>query len=181
MIPQVWKENRPKIMRRVVFFFLILGFGILQNSAVLPTVFGMRLLPLLPLAVTVGMFERETYGLMFGLLAGVIWDMNTASADGIYALLFALVGFVCGLLMTYLMMNNLLTAYILTGFWGLVYAGVSWLVSVGVHGVESGLKLMFTFYLPTALLNILLMPIFYYLTRAIKKYFLSLENDEFAF
>lgn len=181
MIPQVWKENRPKIMRRVVFFFLILGFGILQNSAVWPRVFGLSLLPLLPLTVVVGMFERETYGLSFGLLAGIIWDMNTASGDGVYALLFALAGFVCGLLMTYLMMNNLLTAYILTGCWGLIYAVVSWFVSVGINGAEGGLKLLFTFYLPSALLNIVLMPIFYYAVRAIKKYFLSMENDEFSF
>ena len=70
MIPQAWKENKPKIMRRIVFFFLILGFGVLQNSGVLPDFFGLKFLPLLPLTVTVGMFERETYGLSFGLLAG---------------------------------------------------------------------------------------------------------------
>ncbi len=181
MIPQVWKENKPKIMRRIVFFFLILGFGVLQNSGVLPDFFGLKLLPLLPLTVTVGMFERETYGLSFGLLAGILWDMNTATADGAYAFLFALAGFVCGLLMTYLMMNNLITAYILTGFWGIVYAVVSWLLSVGFSGVEGGWKLLLTFHLPSALLNILLMPVFYYIVRDIKKYFLSLENEELSF
>ncbi len=178
MIPQAWKENRPKIMRRFVFFLLVLGFGILQSSSVLPEIFGLKLLPLFPLTVVLGMFERETYGLSFGLLAGIIWDMNTASADGVYALLFALAGFSCGLLMTYLMMNNLLTAYILTAFWGFGYAAVSWFVSVGIHAVEGGWKLFFSFYLPTALVNIILMPFFYYIVRAIKKYFLNQENEE---
>lgn len=181
MIPQVWKENKPKIMRRIVFFFLILGCGILQVSGVLPDIFGLKLLPLLPLTVTVGMFERETYGLSFGLLAGILWDMNIAEADGVYALFFALVGFVCGLLMTYLMMNNLITAYILTGFWGIVYALVSWLLSVGINGIDGGWKLLLTFHLPNALLNIFLMPIFYYIVRYIKKYYLSLENEELSF
>ncbi len=181
MIPQTWQENKPKIMRRLVFFLIILVVGVLQSSSVLPEVFGFKLLPLLPLTVMVGMFERETYGMIYGLLAGVLWDMNTATADGSYAMFFAFAGFVCGLLMTYLMMNNLLTAYILTAFWGIAYSGVSWLVSVGVHGIEGGWRLFFSFHLPTALLNVLMMPVFYYVIRAIKKYYLSLESEEFTF
>lgn len=181
MIPQAWKENRPRIMRRIVFFFLILGCGILQVSGVLPEIFGLKLLPLLPLTVTVGMFERETYGLSFGLLAGILWDMNLATADGAYAFFFALAGFVCGLLMTYLMMNNLITAYILTGFWGILYAVFSWLLSVGIHSFDSGWKLFVSFHLPNALLNIILMPVFYYIVRAIKKHFLNMENEELSF
>lgn len=181
MIPQAWKENRPRIMRRIVFFFLILGCGILQVSGVLPDIFGFRLLPLLPLTVTVGMFERETYGLSFGLLAGILWDMNLATADGAYALFFSLAGFTCGLLMTYLMMNNLITAYILTGFWGILYAVFSWLLSVGIHGFSGGWKLLLSFHLPNALLNIIFMPVFYYLVRAIKKHFLNMENEELSF
>ncbi len=181
MIPQAWKENRPKILRRVVFFFLILGVGILQISGVLPDFFGLELLPLLALTVTVGMFERETYGLIFGLLAGVLCDINNATGDGVYALLFALTGFTCGLLMTYLMMNNLLTATILTSFWALVYAVVSWFITVGIHGISGGWRLLLSLYLPTALLNVIIMPIFYYLVRAIKKEFLNMENDELSF
>lgn len=181
MIPQAWKENRPKIMRRVVFFFLILGVGIIQISGVLPDVFGLEFLPLLALTVTVGMFERETYGMIFGLLAGVLCDINNATGDGVYALFFALTGFVCGLLMTYLMMNNLLTATILTSFWAVMYALVSWFISIGIHGIAGGWKPLLTFYLPTALLNMLIMPAFYYLVRAIKKQFLNMENDELSF
>ena len=40
MIPQAWKENKPKIMRRGCFFLVVLVFGILQISDVLPTFFG---------------------------------------------------------------------------------------------------------------------------------------------
>lgn len=181
MIPQVWKENKPVIERRIVFFFLILFSGILQISDLLPEFFGFRFLPLLPLTVTIGMFERETYGLSFGLLAGILWDINCAEGDGVYALLFALAGFVSGLLMTYLMMNNLLTAGILTGFWGIVYALVSWFVSAGIHNLEGSGWLLLTYHLPNALLNVLTMPAFYYLVRAIKKHFLDMESDEISF
>ena len=67
MIPQAWKENTPQIRRRAVFFLVVLALGVLQISDVLPTFFGIKYLPLLPLTVVLGMFEREVYGLYYGL------------------------------------------------------------------------------------------------------------------
>ena len=180
MIPQAVKENKPKILRRLSFFFLILFFAVLQNTGILPEFFGLRFLPLLPLTITVGMFERETYGLNFGLLAGILWDINLGAGDGFHALFLALAGFACGLLMTYLMMNNLLTAFLLGLFFETTYALLGWLVYVGTHSVEGGAGLLLGFYLPNALLNVLTLPLFYYLVRAIMKKFKLMENDELA-
>lgn len=181
MIPQAWKENKPKIMRRIVFFFLIVIVAAIQNADILPSIFGMKLLPLLPFTVVLSMFERETYGLVFGCLAGILWDINSAGADGYSALLFALIGFTCGLLMTYVMMNNLLTASILTFFWCNVYAVLTWLVRVGFHDVAGKGSLLLSFYLPSAWLNVLLMPLAYYAVRSIMKLFKDMENDELMY
>lgn len=181
MIPQAWKENKPKIMRRGCFFLIVLALGILQISDVLPTFFGVRFLPLLPLTVVLGMFERETYGLYYGLLAGIMWDMNLGSGDGFNAFFFALVGFSCGLLMTYLMMNNLITAGILCSAWTVLYFFVSWLIFIAAKGTHGGALVLLTEYLPSALVNILTLPIYYYAVRAIMKKFKLMENDELSF
>lgn len=178
MIPQSIRENKPKILRRIAFFFLILVFGILQNADALPTVFGLRFMPLLPLSVVIGMFERETYGLNFGILAGILWDINSGTGDGSNLLFLAVTGFVCGLLMTYLMMNNLLTACILGVFFELLYAVVSWLIFAVAQGFEGANGLLLSFYLPNALINIVTIPVFYYLARSIMKKFKLMENDE---
>lgn len=181
MIPQAWKENRPKIMRRSCFLLVVIAVGILQISDVLPSVFGVRLLPLLPLTVVLGMFERETYGMYYGLLAGVMWDINLGAGDGFNAFFFALVGFVCGLLMTYLMMNNLITATLLCWLWTTLYFIVNWLIFVAANGIDGGASVLFREYLPAALLNALTLPIYYYSVRAIMKKFKLMENDELSF
>ena len=181
MIPQAWKENKPKIMRRLSFFLVVLAVGILQISDVLPTFFGVRFLPLLPLTVVLGMFERETYGLYYGLLAGIIWDMNVGEGDGFNAFFFALVGFTSGLLMTYLMMNNLITASILCGSWSLIYFTVSFTVFVAAKGFEGSFSVFVSDYLPAALLNFITLPFYYYTVRAVMKTFKLMENDELSF
>ena len=181
MIPQVWNENKPKIMRRGIFFLLVLFAGVLQISDVLPTLFGLQFLPLLPLTVVLGMFERETYGLYYGLLAGIIWDMNVGPGDGFNAFFFSLVGFSCGLLMTYLMMNNLITATILGTLWTLIYFFVTWLVFVVSKCADGSLGVLMADYLPTALLNIIMIPLYYYAVRSIMKPFRLMENDEISF
>ncbi len=168
-------------MRRGFFFLVVLAFGLLQISDVLPTFFGIRFLPLLPLTVVLGMFERETYGLYYGLLAGIMWDINVGPGDGFNAFFFALVGFGCGLLMTYLMMNNLITASILCSLWTLIYFLVSWIFFVAAKGIDGSFTVLLTDYLPTALVNILTLPVCYYAVRAVMKTFKLMENDELSF
>lgn len=168
-------------MRRGFFFLVVLLFGVLQISDVMPTFFGIRFLPLLPLTVVLGMFERETYGLYYGLLAGIMWDMNVGGGDGFNAFFFSLVGFSCGLLMTYLMMNNLITASILCSLWTVIYFFVSWLIFVVSKGSDGSLRILLTDYLPTALINILTLPLCYYAVRAVMKKFRLMENDELSF
>ena len=125
----------------------------------------------MPLTVVLGMFERETYGFYYGLLAGIMWDMNVGAGGGFNAFFLALVGFVCGLLMTYLMMNNLITASILCTLWSVIYFFVSWLIFVAAKGTDGGGLVLLTNYIPTALINILTLPIYYYAVRAIMKKF----------
>lgn len=181
MIPQAWKENRPKIMRRGCFFLVVILLGTLQISDVLPSFFGIKFLPLLPLTVVLGMFERETYGLYYGLLAGIMWDMNVGAGDGFNAFFFAFVGFFCGLLMTYLMMNNLITASILCTVSTLLYFILNWLIFIAIKGYNGSVFVFIQQSLPTALLNMVTLPLYYYGVRAIMKNFKLKENDELSF
>ncbi len=181
MIPQAWKENRPKIMRRGCFFLVVILLGVLQISDVLPTFFGIKFLPLLPLTVVLGMFERETYGLYYGLLAGIMWDMNLGFGDGFNALFFAFVGFFCGLLMTYLMMNNLITASILCTAATVLYFLLDWLIFVAIKGYDGGISILIYQSLPTAALNIVTLPVYYYGVREIMKNFKQKESEELSF
>ena len=176
MIPQSILENKPKILRRLAFFLLILLVASIQKIGLLPEIVGLRFMPLLLLVLSVSMFEKETYGLNFGLLAGILVDMNVGRADGTNALFFALMGFVCGLLMTYLMMNNLITASLLAAVFELLYAFYSYVLHCGLSG--GTLRELFDFYLPSALMNLLTLPLVYYFVRAVNKQFRMMGNED---
>jgi hypothetical protein len=47
------------------------------------------------------MFERETAGMLLGLLAGVVLDV-TGGTQGINAILLTVIGLVCGMLVHYM-------------------------------------------------------------------------------
>lgn len=177
MIPQSILENKPRILRRLTFFAIILAVAMIQNIGLLPEIVGLRFMPLLPLVLSISLFEKETYGLNFGLLAGILMDVNVGRADGTNALFFALMGFVCGLLMTYLMMNNLITASLLAAVFELLYAGYSYLLHCGFSA--GALRALFGFYLPSALMNLLTLPLIYYFVRAVNKPFRVMGNEDF--
>ena len=106
------KERIYPVFRRVIYIALFVLTGVVQN-----TLLGMRgsiLLPLIPLTVAVCVFEHEYAGFFFGLLGGALYDLASPAADGIYAIVFAVLGCAAGLVMHYLFRGTLLSAFLLT-------------------------------------------------------------------
>jgi hypothetical protein len=63
----------------------------------------------------------------------------------------------------------------------MLYFLIGWIIFVAAKGIDGGASLLITDYLPTALLNILSLPAYYYGVRAIMKKFKLMENDELSF
>lgn len=104
------RSTKILFVRRTVFVLLILAVHILQNTrGLLPEIFGVKANPLIPLVICIGMFEREIAGAVLGMLAGILWDSVSPMGDGYNALLLMLAGAAAGLLIDYLMRNNLMT------------------------------------------------------------------------
>ncbi|MBR4151148.1 MAG: hypothetical protein IKR08_07240, partial [Firmicutes bacterium] len=139
------------------------------------------LLPLLPLTVAAAMFERETFGLCFGIVAGALTDIGATAADGVNTLFFAAAGFICGLLVTYVFLNNVRSCLILGAVVMLLYAPFSWLAHVGFSAAGESVPLLFGFYLPIAVLGIAMLPPLYYLLRHIAKGFCTDGDDDYIF
>lgn len=117
------RSTKILFVRRTVFVLLILAVHILQNTrGLFPEIFGVKANPLIPLVICIGMFEREIAGAVLGMLAGILWDSVSPMGDGYNALLLMLAGAAAGLLIDYLMRNNLMTALLLSGFACLIYS-----------------------------------------------------------
>lgn len=153
---------------------LILAVHILQNTrGLFPEIFGVKANPLIPLVICIGMFEREIAGAVLGMLAGILWDSVSPMGDGYNALLLMLAGAAAGLLIDYLMRNNLMTALLLSGFACLIYS-VFYVVffllaNLLANGVDSTGYLLIRYYIPAAVYSFLFTPLWYIIVRAVMR------------
>lgn len=166
MTRAVSKSKMNLCIRRTGFIFLILFVGVLQNTPhMFPTVFGAHAFLLIPTVVCIAMLERDLAATLMGIFAGAIWDATAARGDGFNALFLMIVATVVGLLINYLMRNNLSTALLLSSVAIVLYAFLHWFIFVICRGIEGGLLLFVTFYLPSIVYTFVFTPLFYVIMR----------------
>ena len=155
-------EKKRLIIRRVIFAVLLIFCAVIQNTpGLLPEPFGAHQLAVTVMVVCIAMFERETAGMLLGLLAGVVLDV-TGGTQGINAILLTVIGLVCGMLVNNMIRNNIVTALI-------VHTFVYWIVFVAAAGVHGG-RLLLTFCLPSVLYTVIFTPLWFLITRGISRW-----------
>lgn len=158
-------DNRPKIIRRIIFAVLIVLAVLLQNSAGgLTEIFGARIFIVIPLCVSVAMFEREVAAALFGAFAGVLCDVS-GGADGFNAFVLTVLCAVCSLFVSRIMRNNVLSALVLGSATVALYEIIY--IAVRIIAVGNPLRQIFTFYIPSFLLTVLFIPLCYVITKEI--------------
>ena len=97
---------------RFIFFFILVFLLFLMQSVsgLLPRVFGVLPLPVIPAVVCIALFERSSGGEMLGLAGGLFMDIVSMQITGFNALFLMLAGCICSLLAVRLIRNNLLSA-----------------------------------------------------------------------
>lgn len=161
------KEN---IKKRIWFAVIILVTFLLQTTdGAFPAPFGIHACLLLPATVCIAMFEREFSGLFFGLASGMMLDSVSSDTVCYYSILFTLIGFVTGMLITYLMRNNLVTALIFTAFFSLLHTALYCLFYYFFDKADISFGVYIRYYFTSAIYTVLFTPIFYLITRAIEK------------
>ena len=155
------------IKRRVLFTALIILAAMLQQTQGL----FLRELPvrvwlLLPVAVCIGMFERTAAGAVFGILAGALWDISS-STDGFNTLALFCAARISGVLIKYVMRNNLITALALCAGSTAVYTASYILIFYAFRGVSGIGQLILSFYLPAFVCSLCVCIPVYSLVRSI--------------
>ena len=157
-------DNKPKYIRWAIFALIIGGACILQNSSGgLLEIFGARVFLVIPVCISVAMFEREIPSALLGALAGVLWDISSG-ADGYNALLITLLCATASLLISHLMRNNIVTALVLGGGATLIYELV-YIIRLSFSG--NPMYRAITFYLPSLILTVVFVPICYYIVKTV--------------
>ncbi len=165
----MFKSNvLPTVVRRILLFAVVLLFSLLQNTdGLLPTVFGARVFWLIPLIVSVGMFDGEISGLIFGALGGAFWDVCSTVPDGFCAFYLAFVGCVAGVLVKFVMRNKLLTEYCIASVSVVAFVVFYWLFTVYIPVGDAENRNLLGFYLPSAVVTVLFSFVCYFVVDII--------------
>ncbi len=130
---------------------------------------GIPVFLLIPLTTAVAMYEREFSGMLFGLLAGALWDLASPLPDGSLAFIFTVVACFTGLLLHYVLRNTLLTALLLSLTFTLIYYVFYFLFSKIGFDYEFIRSVIITHFLPSALLSAVITIPDYFIVRGISR------------
>lgn len=157
-------------IRRALIAVLVVLTALFQHTrGALPTLGGVRTMPLVALVAVVALFERSLAGLLFGLFAGVLWDFASVSGDGFFAVMLCLVGFLGGLASSFVLRNNIFSAFAVSFVSLFVCLVAYWFGFVYLKGYDSSVSLLLRYYIPSCFYTLIFTPVYYYLIRGVKR------------
>ncbi len=106
--------NRYNVVKYTAFSLEILLSYIIQSTPGLTLeVFGGRPVLMLPIAMTVAIFEGEIPAIVFGVICGLMADSGYSGPMGYYAIMLAILCYIVSILMENYIRTNLLTAVLI--------------------------------------------------------------------
>jgi len=153
-----------KNLRRALLGALVFLAAMAQNVPLLPGIFGVRPLPLLPLVVAISVLDQALPGVLFGAAAGLLWDVSSPAAVP-HALYLTCAAFVCAMLMRYVLIRNKLTVSLLTLLFTAGYLLLRW--GTDYAGLAGGSYALLRYSLPSLVYTMLLAVPVYLLTRGV--------------
>lgn len=159
--------NQKKLyIKRAVFALLIIITAVLQTTkGALPVINGAHAMLLVPLTVAIGMHERNLAGLFFGAFAGILWDMHSISTDGYFSVMLAATGFICAVLITFVLRNNIFSSLLLNFIAIFLCNSLYWFFFFFLKDYDSQWYVYFKYYFSSVFYTMLFSPIYYYLIK----------------
>lgn len=162
------KKNEMK--RHLVWVvFLSVAFLIQTTYGFMPQLFQINLYPVLPLLSCICMFEKEKYACWYGLFTGLLLDVVSPSMVGYHAFIFLLLCTGIGYFSTNYLRNTLLTNLVMGGLLIFISQSLYWLFFIEFKQTAGASVTYFTRFVPSMLLNTVLVIPFFFLTLSISK------------
>lgn len=165
-----------RVIRYLAYTLELLVLFMLQETpGLLPAIFGVRPVLLLPAAVTIAMMEEETPAMAFGIVAGLFCDFGLSGMLGFHALVLAALCFFVSCISRVYLQVNIITA-VITGLWtiGLTIAAQWFFLYYFSYSIP---YYAFTHhYLPKYFYTMLFVPLVYLLNRGLFQAVQAQEN-----
>lgn len=154
----------------VCYCAMIVAADLLQNiPGLFPEIAGARCFLLIPLVIFLASGEDFLAGSLLGLLAGLLWDLNSPVHLGFNCFMLPLFCFATSVLITYVARNIFITNMIASTVSVIVYTLIYWLVFIIIKGINGGYDTLFYFYIPSAVYTIIVSILIWAVLKPIKK------------
>jgi len=171
--------RRFNVLKWAVYALCLLLLTVFQmQAAFYPSYMGMTPLFVIPAVVSIAMFEGETAGGIYGILAGLVWDCGTGRAFGFNALFLMIIGITIGLLIKFVFRNTILSVFLLSLIFTVIHEFVTWFFFYYMTDNHDILFALFHIILPTAVLTLIFALPLYLGTRAINRSLTVSDNTD---
>lgn len=163
-------EKRIAYKRRVLLGALVLlTFFLWNTDGIIPKPWGITSMLMVPLVICIGMFQRETAGMVYGLFAGVLIDMFSSQTVCFHSIMLMAAGYFSGVLITRLMRNNLKTCLLLNLVFLFVYNSLFYFINYFSLTQSNTTYVYFDVYIASVFYTMVFVPFIYMTVRAIFK------------
>lgn len=161
-----FQNSNMLILRRTLYVIMIIFTAVFQSSkGVVPELFGVNAMVLIPAVVSIACFEKSVPSLMLGAFAGIMWDMYSLSTDGFFSVLLTAIGFFTAMIILFYMRNNIATAFILSFVSAFCCNTLYWASFVLLRGYGSAVYIYVRYYLPSSIYSAVFVFVFYYIVK----------------
>ena len=160
---QIWKW--------IIYFLLLFVLFVLQTTVTLHAVFEILPVLIVPFVVAVSMQEREVFALVFGVIAGFMWDYSSGKVSGFNAAILMICCIAISLLTLYLVGNNSLNAMLLCVGTMVIQGLLDFLFGYAIHGYENSWYILVRYILPIILYTVVVTPFIFWLVRFVHNWF----------
>ncbi len=167
----VREENKIVLYRRIILTAVVLlTFFIWNTDGLFPSPWGIPAMIMVPMVITIGMFERETVGMFFGLGAGILIDAFSSQTVCFHAIMLTAAGYFSGVLITRLMRNNLKTCLMLNVIYLFIYNTAFYFVNYYSLSKNEISYVYFDVYIASVFYTMVFVPIIFWIIRAIFRF-----------
>lgn len=158
-------HSRLKWVTYILELFLV--YIIQYTPNLLPSFLGVKPLLLVVFALSISMFESENRAMWIGLIAGLLMDLGSSTVFGFNALILMILCYVCGILVVFLMRNNIVSAMVL-GISGLLLMELlRWFFVYVLWGDPKIWYYLYAIMLPRVVYSAVLIPAAFFFNRAL--------------
>lgn len=146
---------------------IIIAFIIQTTPYLLPEVFGGKAILLIPLALSVSVFEKEIPSMIFGAVCGLLEDCSYGGTIGFYSISLVVTCYVVSVLTENYIRTNLLTAMLASFFCIPAIISLQFVFYYIFMGYTNISGFFVKHYLSRIFYTLAFMPVFYILNRQI--------------